>query len=547
MVLDAARGACFRRIRGKPGLIAPGPARIRVAVWANSEAAQDPDHHMLIQINGSPAVDVTWDGKGWHVIEGEFGTELLKDGVNQVRIEAPGDTEAAIELAQLDWIELEYSRLPRARDGMLIFQSTGSPLIFEGFTSPISIYDISDATQVQKAGADLQANEPFTGEAGKRYLAVEPGGILQAKRIEAGEMQPDLRAAGSGADYLLIGPADLIQALQPLIELRKSQGYQVAAIAVGAVYDQFGDGSPTPQAIHDFVAYAAKTWQPAPRFLALVGDASYDPQNYLGNADANRMPAYLITTEFGGQTSSDTGFAQLNDDPWPDIATGIIPARTPEQAAAYANKVIRYEQELPSAATPVSLLAIADGQDVSFKAEAQSFLEQFPDGGFNGELFAPPAGTNDAQQQISSLFLQEFSLIAYFGHGSIDMWGKDRLFTAEDARRLSGMKRLPVVLNFTCLTGLYTHPKVDALAETFLWQPDGGAIAVLAPSSLTLPYDQVFLSRALAQALIENPSATLGELHLTARRATPVDNSGGLDVMRTFMLFGDPALRLRSQ
>ena len=141
--------------------IAAGPARIRVAVWANSEAAQDPDHHLLIQINGNPAVDAQWDGKGWHVIEGEFGTELLKDGVNEVRIEAPGDTGAAIDLVQLDWIELEYSRLPRARDGMLIFQSTGSPLIFEGFTSPISIYDISDASRgAEKPGQSCRQMNP---------------------------------------------------------------------------------------------------------------------------------------------------------------------------------------------------------------------------------------------------------------------------------------------------------------------------------------------------------------------------------------------------
>ena len=93
----------------------------------------------------------------------------------------------------------------------------------------------------------------------------------------------------------------------------------------------------------------------------------------------------------------------------------------------------------------------------------------------------------------------------------------------------------------------YTHPKVDSLAETFLWQPDGGPIAVLAPSSLTLPYDQSYLSRSLAQLIMDNPTATLRELHLKARRQTPLDNTGGLDVMRTFMLFGDPPLRLAGE
>jgi hypothetical protein len=360
-------------------------------------------------------------------------------------------------------------------------------------------------------------------------------------------IDPDLRSPVSGADYLVIGTPELTSAMQPLIEHRESQGYQVAVIPVNAIYDQFGDGLPVPEAINNFINYAANSWQPAPRYLVLVGDASYDPQNYLGIPQANQLPPYLITTEFGGETSSDTGFAQLNADPWPDIATGIIPARTSDQVADYVEKVLRYEETLPPVTTPMRLLAIADGQDASFQSDAREFMDQFPGDRFHTELFAPPAGTAEAQQQIIDLFNKEFSMIAYFGHGSIDMWGKDKLFTSQAVSQLSAQKIYPLVLNFTCLTGLYTHPKVDSLTETFLWQPDGGAVAVLAPSSLTLPYDQGFLSRALAQQIINNPTSTIGELHLNARRQTPVENSGGLDVMRTFMLFGDPAIRLMSQ
>jgi hypothetical protein len=69
-------------------------------------------------------------------------------------------------------------------------------------------------------------------------------------------------------------------------------------------------------------------------------------------------------------------------------------------------------------------------------------------------------------------------------------------------------------------------------------------VAVLAPSSLTLPIDQSFLSQAFVEAMIADPQARLGEIHLQARRSVPPDTSGSLDVMRTFMLFGDPALRI---
>jgi hypothetical protein len=522
--------------------IAAGPARIRLSVWASSDAEQNPDHHLLIKVNRNHVADELWDGKGVHVIESEFTTDILKDGENQITVEAPGDTEAVVDLIQINGIDLDYTRLPVAIEGQLDFVSSDTPLAFDGFKQSVKLYDITDPYQVLSLDNDRILTDPFTGEPGRRYLVVDPRGILSPVRIEAGETAPDLRSPAAGADYLVIGPEDLLEAMQPLIDFRQSQGYQTAVIPVTAIYDQFGYGAPEPEAINAFLKYAQQSWEPAPRYLVLVGDASYDPRNFLGMSEANRMPAYLIHTEFGGETSSDIGFGQLNDDPWPDIATGIIPARTPGQVSGYVEKVLKYEKNLPDSTEPMALLAVADGQEASFKADAQGFLDLFSGDKYKADLFAPPAGSSDAEQQIIDLFKQGYTLVAYFGHGSIDMWGKDQLFTSQGATQLSGLKRYPVLLNFTCLTGLYTHPKVDSLAETFLWQPDGGAIAVLAPSSLTLPYDQGYLSRSLAQLIKDNPTMTIGELHLQARRQTPVENTGGLDVMRTFMLFGDPAL-----
>jgi hypothetical protein len=136
-------------------------------------------------------------------------------------------------------------------------------------------------------------------------------------------------------------------------------------------------------------------------------------------------------------------------------------------------------------------------------------------------------------------------MIAYFGHGSVNMWGKDRLFTTADVASLSNHAHLPVVLNMTCLNGLFTHPQVESMAEALLWQPQAGAVAVLAPTSLTLPTDQSFLSTPLVQALQDQAGVTLGEALLQARRQVPLHDPGTRDVMETFLLFGDPALNVR--
>jgi hypothetical protein len=85
---------------------------------------------------------------------------------------------------------------------------------------------------------------------------------------------------------------------------------------------------------------------------------------------------------------------------------------------------------------------------------------------------------------------------------------------------------------------------VESLTEALLFNPSGGAAAVLAPSSLTLAYDQSFLSQPLVAEILAHPQSRLGEVHLAARRQVALDTPGKRDVMMTFMLFGDPALRL---
>jgi hypothetical protein len=312
---------------------------------------------------------------------------------------------------------------------------------------------------------------------------------------------------------------------------------------VAAVYDQFGEGRVSPEAIRSFLQFAGHTWATAPHDVLLVGDASYDPLDYVATPDANRLPTFLVQTVYGGETGSDVGFAQFGDDPKPQLAVGRVPARTPQQVKTFVDKTLAYLQSAPAGAWRTRVLAVADGQEPSFKTEAQAFLDRFT-ARYQTALINPPANTAGANQQILKAMNAGNLLVGYFGHGSITQWGKDNLFTVKDGAALSNGSQLAVVLNFTCLTVLFTHPKVQSLAETLLWKADGGAVAVVAPTSLTLASDQSLLSNALIDAYVADPMGRLGDFVLKAWQAMPTDDDGSRDVLRTFLLFGDPALRL---
>jgi hypothetical protein len=210
--------------------------------------------------------------------------------------------------------------------------------------------------------------------------------------------------------------------------------------------------------------------------------------------------------------------------------------------AVFVAKTIAYEREAPPGEWRSRVLGVADGQEGVFRDEAQNFLDQFT--GYQTTLVNPPAGTADASSEIVRDLNEGSAIVGYFGHGSVTQWGKDNLFTVKDGAALQNGARLPVIINMTCLTGLFTHPKVQSLAETLLWKADGGAVALLAPTSLTLGSDQSFLSNALVQALLNDRAARLGDVFLQAQRAVPARGVGTRDVLRTFLLFGDPALKL---
>lgn len=193
----------------------------------------------------------------------------------------------------------------------------------------------------------------------------------------------------------------------------------------------------------------------------------------------------------------------------PTAAIGRIPAREPQQVKAFVEKTLAYLQSAPAGEWRRRVLAVADGQDPSFRDEAQAFLDPFK-AGYQTALVNPPANTPNADQEILKDLNEGTVLVSYFGHGSLTQWGKDNLFTVEDSAALKNGGRLPIVLNMTCLTGLFTHPKVKSLAETLLWMPDGGAVAVLAATSLTLTTDPELFEHGVCRRVFEGAVGAAG-------------------------------------
>ena len=531
-------------------LPAPGSQRIEFEIdppaagegtltmeWFGSTSSMeaDPDHHLRILLNGTQIADPAWDGAGPKTIEARFNANLLLEGPNTLLFEAPGDTGVPADIVLLDYVLLTYPGLPSSENSSLSFLADQG---YVQFAEPVILLDVNHPEEITALMSGPGALPTVPGET---YLAVFEEAFETPARLLTARFEPDLRRH-TGADYVAIGSPDLLEALQPLLAHRESQGLSTAAIPSEDIFDQFGDGLALPHAIRAFLQFAAENWANPPAYVLLVGDWSYDPHGYISQAVENGLPSFLSYTQYGGETVSDIEFAKLDGDAWPDLALGRLPARTAGQVTTAVNKTIAFETSPPAAGGwETHVLAIADPTEASFKADAENYLAGF-EPGFEPVLIAPENGEADTAQQITDRIQSGVLLMSYFGHGSITQLGKDSLFDAEHAAALKNGAYTPIMVNITCLAGLFTHPTVDSLSEVMLWTPEGGAVAALGATSLTLPFFQAYLSGGFADALVAMPGARIGDVLLLAQRQVPVDDPGGLEVLDTFLLFGDPGL-----
>jgi hypothetical protein len=130
-------------------------------------------------------------------------------------------------------------------------------------------------------------------------------------------------------------------------------------------------------------------------------------------------------------------------------------------------------------------------------------------------------------------------LVNYLGHGSLGVWNGS-LLTIPDARTLTNREQLSVFMMMTCLNGLYQDVSLESLGEVLLKLPGGGAVAVWASSGMTEAQGQAAIDHELFRHLFGGGEITLGEAIIKAKAGT-----GDSDVRRTWVLLGDPSMKLR--
>jgi hypothetical protein len=519
--------------------LAPGPdGALQLAVQGVTAG----EHRVGVRFNGVGVGELVFSGqeRGEGILP--VPAALLHEGENTLTLVSEGGPQ---DINVIDVIRLTYPHTYTADNDALRFLARGGDrLVVGGFTRPdLVALDVTDPDSPERTPSNAAA----TGDGFVLKVTV-PGKVgsprvLVAMPADAARPPAGLRAnvpsawqGAYGADYLIITTAQLAPGLETLRARRQAQQLRVAVIDVEDVYDEFNWGAKDPAALRLFLAWAASRWTYRPRFVLLAGDASVDPRDYMGLGDTDLVPTGSVAT-VEMEASSDDWLVDFDDDALPQLAVGRLPARSAEQLAEMAAKILAYE----SAPAGREALLVADRKDTFDFAGASAMIRAvLPAGTAVTEVLVDAVGLAAARQQVLAALQAGPGLVSYLGHGSAEFWRGD-LLTAADARLLTNGDRLPLLLAMTCLNGLFTNPGVDCLAEAMVGNPNGGAVAAWASSGLCEPDSQALIAREFVRLLSGGgPAATIGEAAARAKAAT-----ADPDVRRTWILFGDPAMRPR--
>ena len=468
-------------------------------------------------------------------------------------------TGSAVDLVYIDYVAAAYTRDLAAQNDRLMARARAGRAEYRVWNHSGPVVAYSPATGRRfTLRTDGSPYSYFAEEAEDpaEMWTVGPAGYRAVAQIAGIPAQPQPLAGDSNAaDYVVISAPGLLGASERLASYRRAaDGYQARVVNSRRIFDQFDYGRPTPLALRRFIR-ATQSWDRPPRFVVLVGDATYRPPN-------EAPPGWELTSY--GNAVSDAWLAMQTTgtmDFTESVALGRLPIRTDAEMDLFLRKLGGVESSPPADWHKRTLLlsgGISDFEQSQFDAFIQRWAR---------DMARPPSGADTTtiskqSDEILDTSLQDSirvaleagnSWLTYFGHSAADTW---ELVTDPPAE-FGNEGRLPVVVSLGCRTGNFAA--VDGrqiLAEQLLFAGEAGAIAHWGSSEL----GYVSPSRAmgdLATQVVFEEYAALGDtarliglaFQEAKRRYAPqvsFYNASDLPLkhLLQYGLIGDPATRL---
>jgi hypothetical protein len=516
---------------------------VNASVDIGIQGLTNSSHQTRVVLNGVDIGVVSGTFRNLATRHYDIPTSLLRAGANTLQLTA---LNGASDVSLFESIKVTYARRYLAEQNQLSFYTTNYRANYlEGFSSPnVRVFDITYLDS-----PTIVANLPIEQNGGgyrvflpanraRVMYAVEDSAILQAASVSA-NTPSSLSTVAHNAELIIISYKDWMTQANDWAYYRRSQGMSVEVVNIEDVFDEFNFGAINSLSIRSFLQYAKSNWQTAPRYVLLIGDATYDPKNYTPGGNFNFVPTKLVDT-IEGETASDDALVDFNDDGLAELAIGRSPARSSAEVTQLLNKTKVFEQTSAQGFSRGVIFAsdLPNGWD--FEGTNKRLRDLLPTG---TNSIMVNRGETDAKTRLVNEINKGRFFINYAGHGTTGIWASTDFFSKADAATLSNGNNLSVFTLLTCLNGYFIQPNLvnDSLAEVLLKAQNGGAVAVWASTGSTTPDIQEIMATRFYQQLALGNIKRLGDLVNDAKTVV----NAGRDVRLSWALLGDPTLKVR--
>ncbi|MEO7175946.1 MAG: type IX secretion system sortase PorU, partial [Saprospiraceae bacterium] len=368
------------------------------------------------------------------------------------------------------------------------------------------------------------------------------------------------------ADMIVLYHPDFKEAAERITLYRQQHnGFEVHAVSVLDIYNEFSGGTVDPVAIRDFFRMVYSR-DPNLSYALLLGDGTYDYRNISKNlAYENFIPVYetdesrdpintFPTDDFFTQLDPNEGGSLVSDGL--DIAIGRMPARTAKEALGMVDKIIHYESSpFCHGSWRLDQSLVADDNTVGYYEDffdqtediANPLALKFPFLNVNRiqfdaykEEYTPGGERHPAvKSTINAEMYKGLLVINYLGHGGPNGWAQERVLELSDIQSWDNYDHLPLMITATCSFAGYDDPSVNSAGELAIRRPDGGVAALFTTVRAVYAFQNFTLTDNVFKNLFVLENGHYISVGETLRRAKKLSTND-----RKFMLLGDPAMKL---
>lgn len=328
---------------------------------------------------------------------------------------------------------------------------------------------------------------------------------------------------------LVISYPAFMDAIQPYVDWKNQKGIPTVLVSTQ-------ETGTTTASIQSFITNYWNT-NPDVAFIQLVGDAPQIP-----------------TPIFAGGGSDPSYVMLAGNDHYPELFIGRFSAETIAQVETQVERTIYYERDIIDGEWLSKGTGVASNEGPGDNGEYDHqhldiirnlLLDYTYD---HVDQFYQPQAT---AAQVTNALNDGRSFINYTGHGSQTTWVTTG-FSNNHINALTNDNKLPFIVTVACVNGDFTG--TTCFAEAWLRATNNttgaptGAVNIYAATINQPWYEPMRAQDVIVELLVDEEKNTIGGLFFNGASAMldVYPGTGGINTMRTWHIFGDAALQVRT-